>query len=111
MTQPVTATAGRAPMDVHPGQPSPMGSTLDAGGTNFAVYSASASEGGVSLCLFADDGSETRLPMIARTGDVWHGYVPGVGVGQRYGYRVNGPWNPGAGLWANGEKLLLDPWS
>ena len=111
MTQPVTATAGRAPMDVHPGQPSPMGSTLDAGGTNFAVYSASASEGGVSLCLFADDGSETRLPMTARTGDVWHGYVPGVGAGQRYGYRVNGPWNPGAGLWANGEKLLLDPWS
>jgi isoamylase len=104
MTQPV----GR----VHPGHPSPRGSTLDATGTNFAVYSASASEGGVSLCLFADDGTEThRVPMLARTADVWHAYVPGVGAGQRYGYRVDGPWNPGAGLWANEAKLLLDPWS
>ena len=111
MTQPVTAAAGRAPIDVHPGQPTPMGATPDPVGTNFAVYSSSASEGGVSLCLFADDGTETRLPMTARTGDVWHGYVPGVGAGQRYGYRVEGPWNPGAGLWANEAKLLLDPWS
>jgi hypothetical protein len=63
------------------------------------------------LCLFADDGTETKLPVTARTGDVWHAYVPGVGAGQRYGYRVNGPWNPGAGLWANEAKLLLDPWS
>jgi isoamylase len=78
---------------------------------NFAVYSASASEGTVSLCLFADDGTETKLPVTARTGDVWHAYVPGVGAGQRYGYRVNGPWNPGAGLWANEAKLLLHPWS
>ena len=98
-------------MQVRPGQPSPMGSTPDASGTNFAVYSASASEGAVSLCLFADDGTETRVPMSTRTGDVWHAYVPGVGARQRYGYRVNGPWNPGAGLWANGAKLLLDPWS
>ncbi len=111
MTQSVTTVGGRAPMEVRPGQPSPMGSTPDAGGTNFAVYSASASEGGVNLCLFADDGAETRLPMTARSGDIWHAYVPGVGVGQRYGYRVDGPWNPRAGLWANEAKLLLDPWS
>ncbi|MGO9151818.1 glycogen debranching protein GlgX, partial [Mycobacterium sp.] len=68
-------------------------------------------EGAVSLCLFADDGTETVLPLTARTGDVWHAYVPGVRAGQRYGYRVDGPWNPGAGLWANEAKLLLDPWS
>ena len=111
MTQSGTTVGGPAPMQVRPGQPTPMGSTPDAGGTNFAVYSASASMGGVNLCLFADDGTETRLPMTARTGDIWHAYVPGVGAGQRYGYRVNGPWNPQAGLWANDAKLLLDPWS
>jgi isoamylase len=111
MTQSVTNVGGPAPMQARPGQPSPMGSTPDARGTNFAVYSASASDGAVSLCLFADDGTETRVPMTARTGDVWHAYVPGVSAGQRYGYRVDGPWNPGAGLWANEAKLLLDPWS
>ncbi|MDI3313449.1 MAG: glycogen debranching protein GlgX [Mycobacterium sp.] len=111
MTQPVTVAPGHNPIEFHPGQPSPMGATPDAEGTNFVVYSASASEGGVSLCLFADDGSETRLPMTARSGDVWHAYVPGIRAGQRYGYRVSGPWNPGAGLWANEAKPLLDPWS
>ena len=111
MTQSVTTGGAPAPMQVRPGQPAPMGSTPDAGGTNFAVYSASAGEGAVSLCLFAEDGTETRVPMTARSGDVWHAYVPGVGAGQRYGYRVNGPWNPGAGLWTNEAKLLLDPWS
>ena len=111
MTQTVTTANDRAPIAVRPGQPTPMGSTPDAGGTNFAVYSSSTSEGGVSLCLFADDGTENKLPLTARTGDVWHGYVPGVGAGQRYGYRVDGPWNPQQGLWANQAKLLLDPWS
>ncbi|MBV8350081.1 MAG: glycogen debranching protein GlgX [Mycolicibacterium sp.] len=111
MTQSVTTGGAPAPMQVRPGQPAPMGSTPDAGGTNFAVYSASAGEGAVSLCLFTEDGTETRVPMTARSGDVWHAYVPGVGAGQRYGYRVNGPWNPGSGLWANEAKLLLDPWS
>ena len=77
-------------MQARPGQPTPMGSTPDAGGTNFAVYSASASMGGVGLCLFADDGTETRLPMTARTGDIWHAYVPGVGAGQRYEDRSTG---------------------
>ena len=98
-------------MDVWPGQPTPMGSTPDTQGTNFAVYSASATQGAVSLCLFADDGTETRLPVTARTGDVWHAYAPGIGAGQRYGYRLNGPWNPHAGIWSNEAKLLLDPWS
>jgi isoamylase len=110
MTQPTTVT-GRDLREVRPGQPTQMGSTADAQGTNFAIYCASAAEAGVSLCLFADDGTETRVPMTARTGDVWHAYVLGVGAGQRYGYRVNGPWNPHAGLWGNEAKLLLDPWS
>lgn len=111
MTQSATTVGGPARIEVRPGQPSPMGSKLDAGGTNFAVYSSSASEGAVSLCLFADDGTETTLPLTARTGDVWHGYVPGIRAGRRYGYRVAGPWNPQQGLWGNGAKLLLDPWS
>jgi glycogen operon protein len=98
MTHSVTTVGGPAPMEVRPGQPTPTGATPDPAGTNFAVYSSSASEGAVSLCLFADDGTETKLPLTTRTGDVWHGYVPGVGAGQRYGYRVDGPWNPGAGL-------------
>jgi glycogen operon protein len=89
----------------------PMGSTPDTEGTNFAVYSASAPHGGVSLCLFDDYGTELRLPLSARTGNVWHAYVPGIRAGQRYGYRVDGSWNPHSGLWANEAKLLLDPWS
>ena len=111
MTQPTATVGNPNPLGAQPGQPSPMGSTPVAGGTNFAVYSACATEGDITLCLFADDGTETRVPVTARTGDIWHVYVPGVGAGQRYGYRVNGPWNPGAGLWANEAKLLLDPWS
>jgi isoamylase len=106
-----TTADGRGLMNVRPGRPTPMGATPDTQGTNFAVYSASATEGAISLCLFADDGTETRLPVTARTGDVWHTYVPGIGAGQHYGYRVNGPWNPAGGKWANEAKLLLDPWS
>jgi isoamylase len=111
MIQSVSPAAGRAPMEVRPGQPTPMGATPDPAGTNFAVYSSSASQGAMSLCLFADDGTETKLPLTARTGDVWHAYVSGVGAGQRYGYRVAGPWNPQHGLWADESKLLLDPWA
>ena len=98
-------------MDVWPGLPSPMGATLDTQGANFAVYSASAARGEVKLCLFADDGTETQLPVDHRTGDVWHAYVPGVAAGQRYGYRLTGPWYPRGGVWANEHKLLLDPWA
>ena len=61
--------------------------------------------------LFDDAGTETRLPFTACTGDVWHAYVPGIGAGQRYGYRLAGPWYPAGGAWANPGKLLLDPWS
>lgn len=88
-----------------------MGATPDPEGTNFAVYSASATAGAIQLCLFADDGTETQLPLTARTGDVWHAYVCGIQPGQRYGYRLTGPWYPAGGVWANPAKLLLDPWS
>ena len=98
-------------MDLLPGRPTPMGATPDAQGTNFAVYSASAPVGAIHLCLCADDGTETQLPLTARTGDVWHAYVPGVAAGQRYGYRVTGPWDPAGGVWANPAKLVLDPWA
>ena len=98
-------------MDVWPGRAVPMGASADGGGTNFAVYSSSATAGAVQLCLFAEDGSETRVPLTARTGDVWHAYLPGIGPGQRYGYRVQGPWFPAGGVWANPAKLLLDPWA
>lgn len=82
-----------------------MGATPDPSGTNFAVYSSSAAVGAVSLCLFANDGTETRLPMSARTGDVWHAYVPGVEAGQRYGFRVDGPWRAQAGIGALATRL------
>ena len=98
-------------MDVYPGNPSPMGATLDRQGVNFAVYSASAAQGEVVLCLFADDGTETQLPMEHRNGDVWHASVPAITAGQRYGYRLTGPWYPQGGVWSNQHKLLLDPWA
>jgi glycogen operon protein len=83
--------------------------TLAAGGANFALYSENAVA--VELCLFDGAGEETRLPLTARTGDVWHGFVPGVGVGQRYGYRVHGPYVPKHGDRFNAEKLLVDPYA
>ena len=75
-----------------------MGATWDGHGTNFALYSSVAFPGGVTLCLVADDGTETRLALSERTGDVWHGYIPGIGPGQRYGYRVAGPYAASLGL-------------
>ena len=75
-------------MDLWSGRPYPMGATLDPQGTNFAVFSSRAQAGDVSLCLFGEDGSEERLPLTHRDGSVWHGYVPGVRAGQRYGFRL-----------------------
>src|SRR5947207_199633 len=90
-----------------PGEAFPLGATPDPGGTNFAVVSAG---NGVLLCLFDGDGTETRVPLLERDGEVWHGYVPGVGPGQAYGYRVTGPYEPRRGLRCNPAKLLLDPY-
>ncbi len=92
-----------------PGSPSPLGATWDGEGTSFAVHSASGEA--VDLCLFDEAGRETRVPLEQRTGDVWHGYLPGVGPGTRYGYRVDGPYDPDAGHRHNPSKLLADPYA
>jgi len=90
-----------------PGTPYPLGATWDGAGTNFALYSSGAER--VDLCLF-DDGAEERVELTEVDGFVWHGYVPGVGPGTRYGYRVHGPYDPASGQRFNPAKLLLDPY-
>ena len=96
-------------MPVWPGAPAPLGVTYDGGGVNVAVFSSSAEM--VEVCLFDDDGIETRLRLPERSGDVWHGYLPEVLPGTRYGLRVSGPFDAGRGLRANPNKLLLDPYA
>ncbi len=91
-----------------PGWSSPLGATADAHGSNFAVSSNGEQ---VTLCLFDADGTEERLVLPERDGDVWHGFVPGVGPGQLYGLRVSGPYEPARGLRYNPAKLLLDPYA
>ncbi len=95
-------------MRVLPGLPYPLGALPDADGTNFAVVSPGDE---VTLCLFDDAGGETRLVLPTRDGDVRHGYVPGVGPGQAYGYRVSGPFAPARGMRFDPAKLLLDPYA
>ncbi|MGE3620127.1 MAG: glycogen debranching protein GlgX [Acidimicrobiia bacterium] len=92
-----------------PGEPYPLGATFDGVGTRFSVVSAVAEA--VELCLFDEDGGETRVELPERSGDVWHGDLPDVQPGQRYGYRVHGPWRPEEGLRCNPAKLLLDPYA
>ncbi len=96
-------------MHIWPGSPYPLGSTFDGGGTNFAIFSEVADR--IELCLFDEDGKETRVDLPERNGLVWHGYVPRVWPGQRYGFRVHGPYQPTAGLRCNPNKLLLDPYA
>ncbi|MGQ0576432.1 MAG: glycogen debranching protein GlgX, partial [Pseudonocardia sp.] len=96
-------------MHIWPGRPYPLGATYDGGGTNFAIFSEVAER--IDLCLFDDDDTVTRLPLPERDGLIWHGYTPRVRPGQRYGYRVHGPHDPGAGLRCNPAKLLLDPYA
>src|SRR5690348_13686774 len=95
--------------EVWPGQPFPLGATWDGGGTNFSLFSEHAER--VELCLFDDADNETCIELVERTADNWHGYVPGVGPGQRYGYRVHGPYAPQEGHRFNPSKLLLDPYA
>ena len=96
-----------------PGTPFPLGATpgerLGIAGTNFAIASTVADS--VTLCLFDEAGTETQIPLLDNDADVWHGFVPGVGPGQSYGYRVGGPWDPAQGLRCNPAKLLLDPYA
>ncbi|MBV8395542.1 MAG: glycogen debranching protein GlgX [Actinobacteria bacterium] len=96
-------------MEAWPGQPFPLGPIWDGGGTNFSVFSENAER--VELCLFDDDGNEERIEMTERTAFNWHCYVPGVGPGQRYGYRVHGPYDPAQGQRFNPAKLLIDPYA
>jgi isoamylase len=93
---------------VWPGRPYPLGATFDGAGTNFAVYSSVAEL--VELCLF-DGETEDRVPLTCGTAQVWHAYVPEVGPGQRYGFRVHGPWDLSRGLRCNPAKLLVDPYA
>ena len=87
----------------------PLGATFDGQGVNFAVFSEHAT--GMDLCLFDDAGVETRIPFRERTAHVFHAYVPGVGPGQRYGFRAHGSYDPDRGLWFNSKKLLVDPYA
>jgi isoamylase len=92
-----------------PGQPFPLGASWDGDGVNFSLWTSGAE--GVELCLFDEHDQERRIRLRESTYHVWHGYVPGVGPGQRYGYRVHGRWDPRAGLRFNPAKLLADPYA
>jgi isoamylase len=94
---------------VWPGAPYPLGATYDGSGTNFAIFSEVAET--VELCLFDDAGVEQRIELHQKDAFVWHCYLPNVGPGQRYGYRVHGPHDPARGLRCNPHKLLLDPYA
>ncbi|MEC5343786.1 glycogen debranching protein GlgX [Brenneria populi] len=93
--------------ELQAGSPDPLGASFDGAGVNFALFSAQAQR--VELCLFDAHQQERRLALTARSGDVWHGYLPGAGPGLRYGFRVDGPFEPAQGLRFNPHKLLLDP--
>jgi isoamylase len=103
------ATRPASDTQVLAGRPFPLGAHPEAGGVRFAVTSAVADA--VEVCLIADDGSERRIELAERTFGVWHGLVPGVTPGQRYGYRVHGPYDPSRGLRCNPAKLLVDPYA
>jgi glycogen operon protein len=95
---------------IQAGSPAPLGATPDASGTNFAVYSSVAER--VELCLFDANGIQTRSYDLPECDDgVWHGFVPGCGSGQMYGYRVHGPFDRDLGLRCNPNKLLIDPYA
>jgi isoamylase len=95
--------------EMWPGSAFPLGATPSPGGTGFAVASEVADA--VLVCLFDSHGRETQLPLPEYDAGVWHGFVPQVGPGQRYGYRVHGPNDPSRGLRCNPAKLLLDPYA
>ena len=119
--QPFSVTLTLPPLAVHlaaprlmarpvwPGQPFPLGPEWDGDGTNFSLFSENAER--VELCLFHDDGSEERIEVGERTAFCWHCYLPGVGPGQHYGYRVHGPYDPASGRRFNPAKLLIDPYA
>jgi isoamylase len=92
-----------------PGSNYPLGAAYDGAGTNFSIFSEIAER--VELCLFDEQGKETRFDLPEVTSFCWHGYLPNLGPGQRYGFRVHGPWKPEEGHRCNPVKLLLDPYA
>lgn len=102
------------PADIRPGSPTPLGARYRTGpdgiaGTNFALWAGGAEA--VELCLFDDAERETRHALTELTHEIWHGFLPGIRPGQRYGYRVHGRWDPWSGARWNPAKLLLDPYA
>ncbi len=95
--------------EVWPGRPYPLGATFDGSGTNFSLFSDVAEH--FELCLFDDDVTEHRITLDERNASCWHAYLPGIRPGQRYGFRVHGPYDPGAGHRCNPSKLLIDPYA
>ncbi|MBT0771232.1 glycogen debranching protein GlgX [Kineosporia sp. J2-2] len=106
MTDPATSPAA---FGVWPGKPYPLGASFDGYGTNFAIFSEVAEK--VELCLFDEAGNETRVELPEVDAFIWHVFLPGIQPGQRYGYRVYGPWDPAQGHRCNPNKLLLDPYA
>jgi glycogen operon protein len=96
-------------MRIWPGRPYPLGATYDGSGTNFALFSGVAER--VELCLFDEAGNENRVDLPEVDAFVWHGYLPALQPGQRYGYRVHGPYDPEQGHRCDPSKLLLDPYA
>ncbi|GAB89877.1 glycogen debranching protein GlgX [Gordonia rhizosphera] len=98
----------RTPFVVWPGNPYPLGATYDGVGTNFSLFSEVATA--VDLCLIDGAGTERRIRLEEVDGHCWHCYLPNIGPGQYYGYRVHGPYDPSRGLRCDPSKLLLDPY-
>ncbi|MFO7974952.1 MAG: glycogen debranching protein GlgX [Candidatus Hydrogenedentota bacterium] len=96
-------------MKVWPGQPYPLGAVYDGAGTNFSLFSEIAER--VELCLFDEANKQARIELTEVTGYCWHAYLPEVQPGQRYGFRVHGPWEPDKGHRCNPAKLLVDPYA
>ena len=94
---------------IRPGKPYPLGASFDGDGVNFSVFSSVADR--VELCLFDSRGEECRYDLPEMSAFCWHGYIAGLRPGQRYGFRIDGPWEPHEGLRCNSAKLLLDPYA
>ncbi|MDQ4036805.1 MAG: glycogen debranching protein GlgX [Actinomycetota bacterium] len=96
-------------IEAWPGRPYPLGATYDGTGTNFSLFSEVAER--VQLCLFDAEGNEHCIELTEVDAFCWHAYLPRIGVGQRYGFRVHGPWSPNQGSRCNPNKLLIDPYA